>query len=154
MSEVPCRKVSFSDEKTALFYIDKLKKTSKRKVKPVRAYLCEKCLTWHLTSREERMSREEEQLTIRIGKLENKVKQLRKESENKTKKINNLHEEIYDLNRRLGRTSNKNTDYNWEDAKKYVIDSNQSWEKKFKALEAHHVKEMSLHTKSKEDEEN
>ncbi len=45
-----CKKVSFINEKYADEYIAKLKKTSYRKVKPVRSYLCEKCLTWHLTS--------------------------------------------------------------------------------------------------------
>lgn len=46
-----CKKVSFSDEKQANFYIDKLNKTSVRIDKPVRAYLCHHCMCWHLTSR-------------------------------------------------------------------------------------------------------
>jgi predicted nuclease with TOPRIM domain len=154
MSEEPCRKVSFADEKAAINYINILQNTSKRKRKPVRAYLCEKCLTWHLTSKKEILSPEDEQLTKRIGKLENKVKQLTKESENKTKKIDKLHEEVYDLNRRLGRTSNKNTDYDWETAKSYVIDLSQSWQKRFKALESHHIKEMEIANKNKNQYEN
>ena len=48
-----CTKVSFIDENYADQYINKLNKTSKRKLKPVRSYLCDKCLTWHITSIEE-----------------------------------------------------------------------------------------------------
>lgn len=44
-----CKKVSFATEADADFYINKLKKTSSRKVVPTRAYLCEECLNWHLT---------------------------------------------------------------------------------------------------------
>ena len=50
MSLSQCKKVSFCDERYANEYIAKLNKTSQRKLKPVRAYLCEKCFTWHLTS--------------------------------------------------------------------------------------------------------
>jgi len=45
-----CMKVSFINEKYADEYVAKLKRTSYRKVKPIRSYLCEKCLTWHLAS--------------------------------------------------------------------------------------------------------
>lgn len=45
-----CKKVSFATEADAIYYINKLKKTSSRKVLPARAYLCEECLNWHLTS--------------------------------------------------------------------------------------------------------
>ena len=48
----PCRKTQFATEHDALFYIAKLKKTSKRKVLPKRAYLCPICFSWHLTSAE------------------------------------------------------------------------------------------------------
>mgnify|MGYP001770115342 CR=1 FL=1 len=44
-----CKKVSFINEKYALEYIEKLRKTSKRYIKPIRAYLCEECNKWHLT---------------------------------------------------------------------------------------------------------
>lgn len=50
---VVCKKVSFADEKQALFYIEKLGKTSNRTTVPQRAYLCHKCLNWHLTSKQE-----------------------------------------------------------------------------------------------------
>jgi len=45
-----CKKVKFVNEQSALMYIKKVKETSVRDKKPVRAYLCEKCLAWHLTS--------------------------------------------------------------------------------------------------------
>jgi len=45
-----CKKTYFIDEKNALFYIDKLKRTSCREKIPVSAYLCTKCMNWHLTS--------------------------------------------------------------------------------------------------------
>lgn len=48
-----CKKVSFSDEQQAIYYIEKLRKTSKRPSIPQRAYLCEKCFNWHLTSKQE-----------------------------------------------------------------------------------------------------
>lgn len=44
-----CKKVSFATEADAEYYIEKLKRTSTRKVFPGRAYLCEECRRWHLT---------------------------------------------------------------------------------------------------------
>ena len=49
-----CKKVQFRTEADALFYIEKLKKTSVQEKKPVATYLCNICLTWHLTSRTEK----------------------------------------------------------------------------------------------------
>lgn len=46
-----CNKVFFATEAAALFYIDKLNRTSARERKPTNAYLCPKCLMWHLTSK-------------------------------------------------------------------------------------------------------
>ena len=48
-----CKKTSFADEKTANYYLDKLKKSSRRAKVPVYAYLCTKCFAWHLTSWEQ-----------------------------------------------------------------------------------------------------
>ena len=47
--ERKCNKVAFGTEKDALFYIDKLHKTSARELVPIRAYLCQHCTNWHLT---------------------------------------------------------------------------------------------------------
>jgi len=49
MNERKCGKVSFGTEKDALFYIDKLQRTSERELVPIRAYLCQYCTNWHLT---------------------------------------------------------------------------------------------------------
>lgn len=46
-----CKKVKFSNEKFALDYIGKLRKTSVRDIVPARAYLCPECMSWHLTSK-------------------------------------------------------------------------------------------------------
>lgn len=81
MSNSKCSKVFFADEKFANMYIEKLKKTSTRSVKPVRAYLCEKCLSWHLTSIE---SNENMQLVYKerqINNLKAKVLHLQNEVE-------------------------------------------------------------------------
>lgn len=82
-----CTKVYFADEKNANDYIDKLQKTSIRKLKPVRAYLCEKCFNWHLTSIE---SYENMQLVY------------------KERQINNLKAKVLNLEKEIERLTNKN----------------------------------------------
>lgn len=77
-----CKKVSFATEAFAEYYIDKLKKTSTRTVKPVRAYLCENCLAWHLTSIE---SKDNMQLVYKdrqIVNLKSKIAHLQLEIAN------------------------------------------------------------------------
>lgn len=81
-TEVGCKKTSFVNELFANCYIDKLQKTSSRKLKPVRAYLCENCLNWHLTSivgfEEERYNNLERQ----IINLKSKIEHLENENRN------------------------------------------------------------------------
>lgn len=82
-----CKKVYFANENSAKFYIEKLNKTSLRKVKPVRAYLCEKCLNWHLTSI---VSEENRQLIYKdrqIANLKAKIQHL----ENEIQRLTNKH---------------------------------------------------------------
>lgn len=80
-----CKKVKFINEQTALFYIKKLKDTSVRIKKPVRSYLCEKCLCWHLTSREDR--------DVLIQKrIENYQLQIREKNKLITELNNKIHE--------------------------------------------------------------
>lgn len=74
-----CSKVYFADEKNALLYIEKLHKTSVRDKKPVRAYLCEKCLCWHLTSIESKENRQIVYLNRQINNLKAKVLHLQNE---------------------------------------------------------------------------
>lgn len=76
-----CGKVKFANESFANEYISILKKTSEREIKPVRAYLCPKCLLWHLTAIE---SKEGMQLIYKdreIKNLKDKVENLKKEIE-------------------------------------------------------------------------
>lgn len=47
-----CKKTKFLNKKQAQFYIDKLNKKSNRDTKPIRAYWCRYCHSWHLTSKE------------------------------------------------------------------------------------------------------
>jgi hypothetical protein len=76
-----CKKVYFRDEQYALEYISKLKKTSCRERKPVRAYLCEKCLNWHLTSIETKDTMEVVYLRREITNLKAKIQLLKEENE-------------------------------------------------------------------------
>ena len=70
-----CKKVSFINESFANEYINKLQSTSVRRIKPVRAYLCPKCLTWHLTSIE---GYEQRKHTNRIKNYERQISNLQK----------------------------------------------------------------------------
>ena len=66
---VDCSKTKFANEKAALFYIEKLQATSIRSKIPNRAYLCEHCLTWHLTStpqEESMVSKYKKRLQVQI----------------------------------------------------------------------------------------
>lgn len=76
-----CTKTSFKDEEAAEYYIKKLKKTSRRTVKPVASYLCPTCLNWHLTSS---INHEDMRLIYKEREIENlkiKIANLRKENE-------------------------------------------------------------------------
>lgn len=46
----PCDKIIYFSEKEAKSHINKIKKMAQKHKKPVRAYECEKCGLWHLTS--------------------------------------------------------------------------------------------------------
>jgi hypothetical protein len=76
-----CSKVAFANESSALFYIAKLKKTSHREIKPVNTYLCEKCLTWHLTSIESKEVKEVKYLKRQIENLKAKLLKLQNETQ-------------------------------------------------------------------------
>lgn len=69
-----CNKVSFPNEKQALFYLDKLNRTANVKKKLTGAYLCPKCFNWHMTSQKDiKVVRLEEVITkrnLRIKELE------------------------------------------------------------------------------------
>ena len=84
-----CKKVYFGNEKSAEYYIDKLNKTSSRKVKPVRAYLCERCLNWHLTSIISEESKQIIHKDRQIANLKAKIKHLENEVQRLTNKVKN-----------------------------------------------------------------
>jgi len=71
-----CKKVHFRCEQDALYSLEKIKKTSKKKVIPVRAYLC-KCGFWHLTSKASAHHDSPEELKQRIGELEKEINNLK-----------------------------------------------------------------------------
>lgn len=86
-----CRKTSFSDEASALFYIEKLRRTSKREIVPIRTYLCPHCNTWHLTSKP---NFESVKYEMEIIKLKNII-------ENNTNQINNLKRKIENISKNV-----------------------------------------------------
>ena len=45
-----CKKVCYSSEYFAIWDVDRIKKRSKHKLVPIRAYLCQ-CGAWHTTSK-------------------------------------------------------------------------------------------------------
>lgn len=74
-----CTKVSFATEEFANEHIARLKEKSNRKVVPTRAYKCNKCSSYHLTSQpnwKERVST----LEAKVSGLQNKVVDLEKEN--------------------------------------------------------------------------
>ncbi|WP_340112642.1 hypothetical protein [Maribellus mangrovi] len=82
----PTGKVKFADQVAAEFYLAKLKKTSCRAVVPQRAYLCEYCNTWHLTSEPESPKQIDPQvvgffITIPKEKWERKLRWIKKYQE-------------------------------------------------------------------------
>lgn len=85
---LPCAsKVKFATEKDALFSLDKITKTSKRKVIPIRAYHCE-CGKWHLTSKTDKFSEQVTPFKERIEELELETKSLKQTIEDLTRKNN------------------------------------------------------------------
>jgi hypothetical protein len=80
-----CKKVKFLDETQAMFYVAKLKKTSMREVIPQRAYLCEHCLCWHLTSTPNNPI---------LSKQDQQINMLKNEMLIKDQKIKNLREQL------------------------------------------------------------
>lgn len=69
-----CKKVSFINEDFAIQYIKKLKETSKRTKVPSRAYLCEICLNWHLTSSGEYPLEEKERQSKAKTRFDNQLR--------------------------------------------------------------------------------
>lgn len=97
ITKKPCTKVRFATEKSALFYIEKLKNTSHRKVLPLRAYLCPFCTCWHLTSNKDRNKEDIDELK----QLKEKLKNAELMISNKNEEIRKKKEEVASLQRKL-----------------------------------------------------
>jgi uncharacterized protein (DUF3820 family) len=52
--ELPCDKVIYVNEKEAKLHLSNIRSKEQDHKKPIRAYECEKCGGWHLTSQEKR----------------------------------------------------------------------------------------------------
>ena len=88
-----CKKASFSSEAVADYYIEKLKRTSVRSKKPVRAYLCPVCFTWHLTSLKKTTDIEPYTDVLKINRQQQQIEKLKKKCGNyqqEIKKLNNF----------------------------------------------------------------
>lgn len=74
-----CKKTSFVDEKAARYYLDKIARTSIKKVIPKECYLCPICYTWHLKKKlsvqEENTKRQIENLKLQNKRLKNITQQ-------------------------------------------------------------------------------
>ena len=95
-----CVKTRFATEKDALFYIEKLKKTSKRAKNPTHAYLCPYCKAWHLTSHDLNPLTIEDKCRERITNQKNKIKQLELSVERKNEEIKQLKDVLGKLGHR------------------------------------------------------
>lgn len=88
MAELVCKKVRFANEEAALFSLKKIQSISKRRIVPIRAYLCKYCKTWHLTSRPDpfELLKENETLKVENAKLKQEIVDLNKK-ENKELRV-------------------------------------------------------------------
>lgn len=85
-----CDKTRFTTEKDAVFYIEKLKKTSIRDKRPKSAYLCPHCLSWHLTSQDQKYDNRIAKYTAEIKRLGFIIKSLNEKIESQKKQIKEL----------------------------------------------------------------
>tara|TARA_R110002020_G_scaffold223701_1_gene432914 strand:+ start:755 stop:1105 length:351 start_codon:yes stop_codon:yes gene_type:complete len=95
---MPCKKTYFSNEKIAMDYVARLQETSKRKVVPNRAYLCEKCLNWHITSltviKQNNMKNQIEILELALARRNTEIKE-------KQIRIDELTDTVVKLNNKI-----------------------------------------------------
>ena len=73
-----CKKVKFVNDQESLKKLSFIQEKSKRKVIPVRAYLCKYCNKWHLTSRLDtfELQKENERLKSKILELQKELSRL------------------------------------------------------------------------------
>jgi len=96
-----CKKTSFINEQYALDFIEKLKNTSKRRVIPIEAYLCTKCLTWHVSSiRKNELMKLKNEHESTLKKMQGTVATVTGESRNLKKKVEKLTKELEEYKKR------------------------------------------------------
>lgn len=86
-----CRKVKFLREQDATGHIAKYNRTAKQPGKR-RAYFCDRCSNWHITSQEAHKD-------VWISELSKKNTDLKRKLKEANIKINELHKTIKDLKR-------------------------------------------------------
>lgn len=94
-----CLKVKFRSEQSAKDYLVKLQKTSVRNIIPNGQYLCEKCMSWHLTSTDWEKQREKEIVELRTERhdLRVEVRNLRDLVVELRKYLTEAHSEMGDI---------------------------------------------------------
>jgi len=93
-----CKKVSFINEDFAIQYLKKLKETSVRTKVPSRAYLCETCLNWHLTSKGD-YNEDVKPTKTPKAKLDNQLRDRDGRIKNLEKSLAKAYDRILELNR-------------------------------------------------------
>jgi hypothetical protein len=83
-----CKKTSFADEKAARYYLDKIARTSIKKVNAKECYLCPVCYTWHLKKK----------LSVQEENTKRQIENLKKENE----KLKNITHQFYDFVKSIG----------------------------------------------------
>ena len=80
--EITCKKSKYVSEEFALIELKNIQKRSKRKVIPVRAYLCKHCGKWHLTSQPSAfvLQEENELLKKKVLELQETIKENNKKT--------------------------------------------------------------------------
>lgn len=78
-----CRhKVKYSSENLAIIDIERIQKKSNRDKVPIRAYLCNECGSWHLTSKQRRQDIVVSELKSEIELLKLQIESLKQDNEN------------------------------------------------------------------------
>jgi hypothetical protein len=103
-----CKKSKYISERFALADISRIKKTSKRSKVPTRAYFCNICNFWHLTSQSDKKEdfKKEKMLALenQVKSLKLEIETLKKLSSKENKELNKqikTDQRVKELNERL-----------------------------------------------------
>jgi hypothetical protein len=92
-----CKKTTFRNEESAMFYVQKLQETSMNDKIPRNAYFCPDCLLWHITSQKKAFQEYTRSLELKITQqhdVEQKYKSLFTQSQWQQSEINRLTKEL------------------------------------------------------------